>query len=1416
MADINKVLVRGSNTSGVTPSSLTQGSDDSESTPGAATEIAINRADGKLFYLNDSDAVTEFTPLMTKSQIDALGITTVGALASGSIAAGFGAIDNGTSNITTGGLLSLDIDSASTINSSGGGIGAAGSITLGVGADAGMYVSGDNLYIENKTSDKDIIFRANDGGTFKTLLTLDGSASGTAYFNDSIFVGDDVRMNSDGATIKMGTNEEIYLTHTHNSGLKISNENTGDANPVILTLEAEENTITANDTIARINFKAGDSDGTDAADIAASIAAVGEATFGAGDNSTKLTFGLGESGSAVSRTLFTMDHDGYFHLDKDAGAIKFGADSEVTLTHVHDTGLLLNGNMELQFNDASQRIWGSSATVLSIAATDEIDLTATAIDINGTANISGTLTLGTVAAAGSDVDKFLVLDGSGNVDYRTGAQTASDIGALSLSALSMAAEGTASGDGGVAYNNSTGVFTYTPPEHDSLSGFVTNEHIDWTADYSGTAVIHANNYTNTTYSVGDGGLTSNDFTDADHTKLNGIATSATANAGTVTSVGTGTGLTGTVTSSGNLSLSHLGIESLSDPGADRLLIWDDSAGAIVFASANSNLAISGTNVNATNTTYSSSDFTHDDLTGFVANEHIDHSGVTFTAGTGLSGGGTIAANRTFAIDISEYSAVTPASGDSFLTLDSNGSTEQLTTVDALATLLAGTNISASSGVLSSTNTTYSSSDFTHDDLSGFVANEHIDHSGVTITAGDGLTGGGTIASTRTLNVVGGDGITANANDVAITAAQTTITSILHSGLVIGRDSQNDIDFGTDNTILFRADNTDQVKLINNVFSPVSDSDVDLGTTSLRWKDAFVDSITVTGEVDAASLDIEGNADINGTLEADAITVNGTALNTVIAGVTVDDATVAAKVALVDESSDSSNYVVFSNTATGDWPLKTGTNLTFDANVGELTAVTFNPSSGYTIGTGDGGGHTINNVDIAGEFTDSDEHLMTAAAINDRINAISTNNSGDITNVGVTSPITGGGSSGSVTIAIQDASTSAKGAAQFSSSYFSASSGTISIKDDGIDSDQIAAGAIDIAHLSASGSASGSTYLRGDNTWASVSGGSSLTVGSDNQIPVVNGAGNDLEYTSNFTYDGTKLIIIGDTNDPLLELRSTDDDANEGPVMNFFRTSGSGQDDDIGGAIQWNFTDEGAWGPTLMGSISMKVEDETVSSKDSHFMIKTYKGNTLYNLQIGATGATSAWSIKPSVANTLYLGSSSYDLNRSYVRSYYGYDGSGYSAGYTSANTSGPTAFQSSNGTDIGTGAAAQLTFASAGGAVVLADIQPAPSDSRYKENVADLDKGMTFLESLPSPKTFDFKDTVKEIGVKEPKKGQLGFLAQDIEKVLPDVITTAECDESEFNEFKTINYPELDKTIIYSLINAVKELSAKVKALEDA
>ncbi len=121
----------------------------------------------------------------------------------------------------------------------------------------------------------------------------------------------------------------------------------------------------------------------------------------------------------------------------------------------------------------------------------------------------------------------------------------------------------------------------------------------------------------------------------------------------------------------------------------------------------------------------------------------------------------------------------------------------------------------------------------------------------------------------------------NTLDFALGAAQTTITSLLATDIKIGEDDQTKIDFETADEIHFYAANVEQVYLGDNIFGPESDSDVDLGSTSVRWKNAYVDSITVTGEVDGASLDISGDADIDGTLEADAITVNGTALATYI-------------------------------------------------------------------------------------------------------------------------------------------------------------------------------------------------------------------------------------------------------------------------------------------------------------------------------------------------------------------------------------------------------------------------------------------------------------------------------------------------------------------------------------------------------
>ena len=81
---------------------------------------------------------------------------------------------------------------------------------------------------------------------------------------------------------------------------------------------------------------------------------------------------------------------------------------------------------------------------------------------------------------------------------------------------------------------------------------------------------------------------------------------------------------------------------------------------------------------------------------------------------------------------------------------------------------------------------------------------------VNITAGNGLSGTSVDttagAHTQTLTVGAGTGITVNSGDIAVTAAQTGITSILNSNLVIGKDDHNQIDFSIDNQIKFKTNN----------------------------------------------------------------------------------------------------------------------------------------------------------------------------------------------------------------------------------------------------------------------------------------------------------------------------------------------------------------------------------------------------------------------------------------------------------------------------------------------------------------------------------------------------------------------------------------------------------------------------------
>jgi len=111
----------------------------------------------------------------------------------------------------------------------------------------------------------------------------------------------------------------------------------------------------------------------------------------------------------------------------------------------------------------------------------------------------------------------------------------------------------------------------------------------------------------------------------------------------------------------------------------------------------------------------------------------------------------------------------------------------------------------------------------------------------------------------------------------------------------------------------------QIAVVDGVLRGITTNDIDLGTSDIQFKDAFID----------------------GTLEADAITVAGVALNTVIASITPAVATLATTVtASANNSTNETVYPAFVDGATGAQGVETDTGLTYNPSTGVLTATTF--------------------------------------------------------------------------------------------------------------------------------------------------------------------------------------------------------------------------------------------------------------------------------------------------------------------------------------------------------------------------------------------------------------------------------------------------------------------------------------------
>ena len=209
------------------------------------------------------DEITAMPNLVTTAA------TTVGALDSGSITSGFGAIDNGTSNIRS------------------------------------ATITAETAFVPDAAN---------------------GASLGTTSLEFA-----DLYLH-DGAQILWGADQDVLLTHVADAGLTLKTSATGDDTKATLTLQTGETDIAVNDVLGQLHFQAPDEGtGTDAILVAAGISAVAEGDFSASNNATKLSFKTAASETATEKMslssagLLTIADD---LVIKDGGTIGVASDAD--------------------------------------------------------------------------------------------------------------------------------------------------------------------------------------------------------------------------------------------------------------------------------------------------------------------------------------------------------------------------------------------------------------------------------------------------------------------------------------------------------------------------------------------------------------------------------------------------------------------------------------------------------------------------------------------------------------------------------------------------------------------------------------------------------------------------------------------------------------------------------------------------------------------------------------------------------------------------------------------------------------------------------------------------------------------------------------------------------------------------------
>ena len=364
-------------------------------TTAASTGVTIATSDK--FIINDGGTMKQITfadlETWAETNLDTTSnITTVGALDAGSITSNFGNIDNGASNITSGGLVKIDVDADADDLT---GDSATGRLTLGAGEDLNLYHGGTNSYIVNDTGDLiidtagDVILDADgadiilkDDGTQYGALTnssgnlvvKSGTTTALTFSGANVTIAGDLTISGDDLT--MGTNTDSMLLVADGTNF----------NPTAVGDLSEISTVANDDVFLAIDTSGGGLKKITRSAIVSGLAGSGAISNGVDDTTPQLGGSLdvnGEDIVSVSNGNITLTPngsgvvrvDGSNGIDMQSGAISIknsGAQSYVRFyceaSNAHYAQLqapahsAFSGNVTLTLPATTSNLVGDTAT----------------------------------------------------------------------------------------------------------------------------------------------------------------------------------------------------------------------------------------------------------------------------------------------------------------------------------------------------------------------------------------------------------------------------------------------------------------------------------------------------------------------------------------------------------------------------------------------------------------------------------------------------------------------------------------------------------------------------------------------------------------------------------------------------------------------------------------------------------------------------------------------------------------------------------------------------------------------------------------------------------------------------------------------------------------------------------------------